>query len=214
MGPLEFHGAHLPVGLDPIVAHNLCLRTALQTGGVVLPPFWHGTGGEHGMYPFSMLLPAAVLEPLIRMSLHQIRGWNGRVAVLFSGHMAHEQCAMLRELAISESTSTFKVLALSAADWTRNPMKPDHAGLFETTLLGALRPELVHLEHLPAKSVIRVESNPFGRQRHEATHPLHGIFGPDPRNYDATSASTVTDQLVGWLSTTVSATYHGILETR
>ena len=38
LGPLEFHGEHLPTGVDLFEAHGLCLRAASQSGGVVLPP--------------------------------------------------------------------------------------------------------------------------------------------------------------------------------
>ena len=38
VGTLEFHGEHLPFGVDSFEAHALCLRTAERCGGVVLPP--------------------------------------------------------------------------------------------------------------------------------------------------------------------------------
>ncbi len=38
IGPLEFHGEHLPTGVDWFEAHGLCLRAAARSGGVVLPP--------------------------------------------------------------------------------------------------------------------------------------------------------------------------------
>jgi creatinine amidohydrolase len=38
IGPLEYHDAHLPYGLDAMKAHAICLRTCQLTGGVELPP--------------------------------------------------------------------------------------------------------------------------------------------------------------------------------
>ena len=38
LGTCEWHCEHLPVGLDALTAHGLCLRAAALDGGVVLPP--------------------------------------------------------------------------------------------------------------------------------------------------------------------------------
>ena len=46
LGPLEWHGPHLPVGTDPIVAHQVSLRLAREVGGVALPPLFVGTERE------------------------------------------------------------------------------------------------------------------------------------------------------------------------
>jgi len=75
---------------------------------------------------------------------------------------------------------------------------PDHAALFETTLLAALRPDLVHLENLP-KTALPADENPFGEQRHDKTHPLYGIFGPDPRAFKPEQAKPLLDASVQWL---------------
>ncbi|MBI2940655.1 MAG: creatininase family protein [Chloroflexi bacterium] len=42
LGILEWHGPHLPLGLDALKAHALCCRFAERTGGVVFPTFWYG----------------------------------------------------------------------------------------------------------------------------------------------------------------------------
>src|SRR4051794_24392902 len=43
IGPLEWHGPHLPLGLDGLHAHEVCARAAASTGGVVLPTLFAGT---------------------------------------------------------------------------------------------------------------------------------------------------------------------------
>jgi creatinine amidohydrolase len=43
LGPLEWHGPHLPFGVDMLHAHNMALEAAKLTGGVVLPPLPLGT---------------------------------------------------------------------------------------------------------------------------------------------------------------------------
>ena len=37
IGPLEWHGPHLPLGTDPLQAESLAIAVAQQVGGVVHP---------------------------------------------------------------------------------------------------------------------------------------------------------------------------------
>src|SRR3989442_265064 len=43
VGPLEWHGPHLPLGTDALVAHHLAVRVARRVGGIVLPALFAGT---------------------------------------------------------------------------------------------------------------------------------------------------------------------------
>ena len=54
---------------------------------------------------------------------------------------------------------------------------PDHAGLFETTLLAALWPDLVRLDRLPSLASAPLPQNEdnFGESRHDA-NILFGTF--------------------------------------
>ena len=81
-------------------------------------------------------------------------------------------------------------------------MAPDHAALFETTLLGALWPELVHVDLLPPLAIapsVDPGGDQMGPQRHDPAHPLYGIFGPDPRAYNSSQAPALLDAMVAWL---------------
>ena len=41
--------------------------------------------------------------------------------------------------------------------------------------------------------------DPFGADRHRADHPLHGVFGPDPRRIDPDDGPALLDYLVSWV---------------
>src|SRR5207247_9972886 len=43
IGPLEWHGPHLPMGLDGLHAHTVAMEVARQVGGVVLPTYYLGS---------------------------------------------------------------------------------------------------------------------------------------------------------------------------
>src|SRR5262249_3744559 len=42
LGTLEWHGKHLPLGLDGVVPEEACLRAAREIGGVVFPTVYYG----------------------------------------------------------------------------------------------------------------------------------------------------------------------------
>lgn len=60
LGTIEWHCHHLPVGLDALTAHGLCLRAADRTVGLVWPALYYGTGGDHGGFPWTVMMPAAM----------------------------------------------------------------------------------------------------------------------------------------------------------
>jgi creatinine amidohydrolase len=202
--PLEWHGPHLPVGLDGLVAHGACVRAAAKTGGLVMPTFWLATGGGHGAYPYTAILPREVVEPAVRALVVEMLRWRPRLIVIFSGHFPNEQRDLGQAVAHALSGKAGEVLSLCALDWTASPVRADHAGLFETLLLGAMSPELVHTDKLPGSSPLE-ETNPYGPQRHDPAHPLYGIFGADPRGYTPEAAAQLLDGLVDWLAGTVAA---------
>src|SRR5690349_2218451 len=43
LGPMEWHGPHLPLGTDALVAQHLALRVAAVAGGLVMPALFAGT---------------------------------------------------------------------------------------------------------------------------------------------------------------------------
>lgn len=203
LGTYEWHGAHLPIGLDSLTAHGICCAAALRDGGLVCPSLYYGTGGGHGAYPWTIMVDADELVPLLRITLDRLRAFGVGTIVLMSGHFAGEQIEMIQSLAAEnavESTGTrVKALAVSMA---KLELAPDHAALFETTLLGALWPDLVKIGQLPPLATapsIDPGGNEMGPQRHDPTHPLYGIFGPDPRNYDPANSTRLLEAMVDWV---------------
>ena len=44
-GCIEYHGPHLPLGVDTLIVEALCQRVAGRVNAVVAPPFWYGPTG-------------------------------------------------------------------------------------------------------------------------------------------------------------------------
>lgn len=207
LGALEFHGPHLPIGLDGLTAHGVCVGAARKSGGVVLPTMYQGTGGEHSNYPWTIMMPTdTAMAENIRASLNRIQELGASVTVILSGHFADEQRALLAKLSddwSNNSENTMRVFATSMADCDVSPVGPDHAGEFESLMLAALHPELVHIEKLPSieqRPSVDPDGNPFGSHRHGTDHALWGVFGPDPRGANLNDASGLLAAYENWLS--------------
>jgi len=201
LGTIEWHSEHLPVGLDALTAQGVCLRAAVLDGGIVYPPLHYGTGGGHSHYPWTVMMPgAAEIEGLLRYTLERLDAFGVRLAVLFTGHFADAQIAMIKTICAQWNAAPHatKALALSINEVEGAALGPDHAGMFETTLLGALWPERVAVNRLPARDAADALDDPWSASRHEPTHPLWGIVGPDPRNYNPTDGPALLAACVAW----------------
>jgi creatinine amidohydrolase len=203
LGSIEYHSHHLPVGLDGLNAHGVCTHAAVQSGGIVLPTLYYGVGGGHTTYPWTIMAASdAPLVSLLEQALRRLDVFGVRVAVLFTGHFAGEQLALVDEVAArwNAGTARLKVLAL-AVNRSDAPVPPDHAGIFETTLLSALWPDRIRLDRLPPLAEVP-DPDPAGAvgydHRHDPAHPLWGVMGPDPRHLDAENADDLLDALTGW----------------
>ena len=203
LGTIEWHSEHLPVGLDALTAHGLCLRAAAQAGGLVYPPLFYGTGGGHGAYPWTVMMPGPdEIETQLTFTLSRMETLGVKRAVLFSGHFAGAQLDMIDRIAAgwNSKNSALKVAASAVNRIPGIEFAPDHAGLFETTLLYGLHPDLVQEGRLPARRGGESEADPFGAQRHDPDHPLWGIFGPDPRGFDRAKAAPLVNAIVAHLA--------------
>lgn len=204
LGSLEFHGPHLPVGLDALTAYGVCLEAAERHGGIVLPAWYPSIGGEHSRYPWTFMAEdARPIETLLIERLARLDELGVRRAVLLSGHFADEQRMLVERVADDWNArgAALTAVARTLGQAPEPPVAPDHAGRFESLLLYAVHPELVHVELLPERDAFPAPAgeDPFGQQRHRPEHPLFGVFGPDPRELDTADAVPLFEYLVEWV---------------
>lgn len=163
-GTLEWHSLHLPVGLDGIVAEQLCLRAAGVCGGVVVPATYWAIGGVP--HPFTARIKPGLVEALFVGVLEQLGHMGFRHAFVLAGHYGIDHYTALKRAAVhAMERSGMTVCAMPPFELVTDHgyRGGDHAGAWETSLLWALRPELVDMGRLPAEG------------------PLAGIIGEDPR---------------------------------
>jgi creatinine amidohydrolase len=209
LGTIEWHSHHLPVGLDGLTAHGVCVRAAVDHGGLVYPALYFGTGGGHGAYPWTVMVDVEVLGSLIRAALRRLADFGVKRVVVFSGHFAEEQLALIAETARWWATqgSEMTVIARGINMVDGLAIAPDHAGMFETTMLYALHPDRVDLDELepllddPPAIDDPPATDDWDDVRHDPAHPLWGVFGPDPRRFDPAAAESLLAETALWLAT-------------
>ncbi|MFM2069895.1 MAG: hypothetical protein RLZZ623_158, partial [Actinomycetota bacterium] len=130
LGTIEWHSVHLPVGLDGLTAHGVCVRAALASGGLVYPPLFFGTGGGHGEYPWTVMMPTTEhVRAMLEHALLRMSSFGVRRVVLFSGHFADEQLEMIADIA-SQWNATGHEMSVRAAGINMAEglaIAPDHA---------------------------------------------------------------------------------------
>jgi len=215
LGTYEHHGWHLPVCFDGIKAHALCLKTAERTGGVVLPPFFYGTGGGHIGYKWTIMPAAEEFAPLLAQTLDSLVRFGFTVVVLLTGHYPGEQIALVKRMAAEagERHPEARFYGLPEHEVCTpldgDPFPGDHAAKYETSIALALNPDWVKRDWLtPGRDPAQValpESPRGERSSWDPTHPLYAIFGQDPRTTaSAENGAILVEQIVSGLTTKVS----------
>ena len=142
IGSCEQHGPHLPLDTDTRIAMALAesLSERYEAGEVmVTPPVTITASGEHAAFPGTLSIGTSVMEQYI-IELVRSADWSAGV-VLVNGHGGNKQpvdnaVRLLR-------TEHRRVLSW----WPRVPEADAHAGDTETSLMLALAPQFVRLEH-------------------------------------------------------------------
>jgi creatinine amidohydrolase len=195
LGGVEWHGEHNCVGLDTVKIHALAMKCAEGIGGLAMPPLFFGEPREshlmeanhdpHGKIAEKMGLPRENFAPgymdtppfeeherYIRLLVHilfQMQSLGFRAIVLMAGHypLLHHARAAVELYSLSGKSRAW---ACTGYELVRDaiPEAGDHAAAWETSLMLALRPDLVDMSRLPAEGGPEV---------------LIGVGGRDPRRH-------------------------------
>jgi creatinine amidohydrolase len=178
ISPIEWHGPHLPLGTDGLVAHHLALRVAAQTGGVVLPPYF--VGSETVLYPgtgpgqlqalgftgteriVGMDYPKNTVKSLyfeesafgitVREIVRLLKAEPYRLIVLMNFHGAQNHLRTLTRIALEETVQSRVHVKLHPS--RERPrianIDPGHAERWETSMVMAIHEQHVRLDALPS----------------------------------------------------------------
>jgi creatinine amidohydrolase len=143
LGTIEWHSHHLPLGLDLLKAQAIAERAADRADAVLAPPAWWAAGGV--AFPHTLRLPGELVEPLLAETLRQLAGIGFRAIAVVNGHYGLENSIVVRRAALACDGATVVPLA----DYellTDLGARGDHAGVWETSLLWPVRPDLVRVD--------------------------------------------------------------------
>jgi creatinine amidohydrolase len=193
IGSCEQHGPHLPLGTDTLIAEVLAAGLAAQRADTVIGPALTVTAsGEHAGFPGTLSIGANAMTDVI-VELVRSADWSAGV-VLVNGHGGNRE-AVDRAVALLTAEGR-RVLSW----WPDVPNGDAHAGRTETSLVLAVRPDLVRAESAEAGATEPLTAL-AGRLRTEGVRAVspNGVLG-DPRDAGRREGrellALLTDQLV------------------
>lgn len=154
IGALEWHGSHLPLGTDLLIAEAFSSRLSKLIAGVLLPAFVTPTSALP--HPFSLQVGTEGYRIAMDDTLGTLARAGAQTIVVVTGHYSpgHEIELYEAAMRVMDDNPGVKVFAGAPLEPIGNPALLDHAGRIETALLLATRPDLVRLdalnEHEPA----------------------------------------------------------------
>ena len=186
VAPLEYHGPHLPVGMDPINALQCALEACRRLGkGVVMPPLYMGTererpewmleslGFRRDQWVVGMDFPTATWKShyyqehifglVVASTLEMLISQGYKAVVIVNGHGAWNQLQTLDRLAkhFSNTTDTAVVWRLAIARDVSEKNLAGHADLVETSTMMYLEREVFGGEKLVDLSALPSRNVPI-----------------------------------------------------
>lgn len=155
IGSVEYHGPHLPLGVDMVTAHGLAVEAATGVGGVVAPASYLANGCLD--LPHSLTFTASLVEAWTSEMIDQLHRRGVELVVLLTGHGPLDLIHLLKRVAASHDRPGARAYGLCylelnaarlAGPEVGEPTVIDHASTIETSWMLALEPGLVDLDTL------------------------------------------------------------------
>ena len=189
LGSCEQHGPHLPFDVDTCVAAAVASRFATDADGVVVAPaLAYGASGEHEGFAGTLSVGSEALALLLLELGRSASRWAGRL-LLVNGHGGNAD-------ALVTATTHLREEGRDAAWWPCTAGGGDaHAGRTETSMMLALRPDVVQLGRAePGRLEPIAELLPALRRSGVAAVSPTGVLG-DPRGASAAEGEQLLELL-------------------
>jgi creatinine amidohydrolase len=147
LGAVEPHGPHAPLVTDTLISIGISHRAAKRLEGeipvLVLPPVHYGVTRYAAAFPGAVSITEDTLRSLVTEIAQSVEK-----IVLVNSHFEPEQVETLRSTGLPLLDLTRRRNAERLTDEFRSGSC--HAGRYETSLVLADRPELVHADRMQA----------------------------------------------------------------
>jgi creatinine amidohydrolase len=167
LGATEQHGRHMALNTDVVLPTSIAARAARRVGGLVLPAVAYGnrsqprTGGGPA-FPGTLNLTAHTFSLIVRDIIRDLFRQDVRRIVTVNGHYENvwptiEGIELALDAIGRDRTQDLKIIRIDHWDMVRKTtldrvfpngypgIELEHASVLETSMMMALRPELVDL---------------------------------------------------------------------
>ncbi len=199
LGATEQHGGHLPVSVDTLLCEHIAAaatRLAAANAGpfLVASPLPYGRSDHHLAFPGTLSLRSATLLAVLADLLRSMSAWGVRAVFALNGHGGND--APLR-VALADAADALPLTVGGASYWTiawealaaedAAPLGavPGHAGALETSLVLAVRPEVVRGEGHVGGAPTPAAEDPAAR----VVHTTHGAWAAGSGTSDDASTA-------------------------
>ncbi len=159
-GALEWHGPHLPLGVDGLIAEAIAERVIERTGGVLLPTTWWPVAALP--HPDSLSVKSETMLALWNDIFEGLAHAGWHIVVIISGNYSHGHELILMDAA-EEAITQYGLLVLALPPMVLiDESMLDHAALWETSLMLALYPDMVHMHALGNGPITPASSSVMG----------------------------------------------------
>jgi creatinine amidohydrolase len=219
LGVLEKHGDHLPLGTDALFITRVAeLATALEPV-VQFPTFLYGQIQEAKPYPGTIAIRHELMAALLTNLCEEIARNGFTKIILLNGHGGNESFLGNFTFSMLERPRPFTLYAVrlshylapvtGSAEWLAmmQSQHDNHGGEMETSMLMAVRPELVKMEDMAAPA------DPLNRLAHLPAQTPIWWYSDFPDHYagDATHATLEKGEyLMGRLSARVAEIFKAV----
>jgi creatinine amidohydrolase len=158
LGATEPHGPHAPLKTDTLISLGICTRAAEQleadpdVRALVLPPLAYGVTRYGAAFPGAVSIGEATLRALVVEICGSLSAQGFGRIVLVNNHLEPEHVRTLRKAAeeMGGAVRLFDVTRKRTAEQLTDEFRSGsgHAGSYETSLVLADEPKLVHRERM------------------------------------------------------------------
>jgi creatinine amidohydrolase len=205
---VEQHGPHLPVITDTLlcgtVAERAARRASQQVPVVVTPVLCYGNSHHHRPFPGVLSLSSPIYLAAVTEILEGLILSGFRKLLILNGHGGNTDSNAVVALDIVNRLG-HPVAIATASYWDiarpaiveqqimAGMRVPGHAGRFETSLVLAIRPELVDPAVLSKTEPIRESAKGLFSALAGGTVQVHGVWAASPGYTDEPAAASAEE---------------------
>ena len=163
LGVIEKHGSHLPLGTDLYLARGIATQAAELEPAIVFPPYFFTQIYEARHTPGTIGIESQVMYDLLQTVCDEIARNGLKKIILVNGHGGNRYLLPHFIMLQLEQPKDYVVYLLQPDDWARDEefvrsytemseskIRNEHAGEMETSMVMAVRPDLVDRSMLPS----------------------------------------------------------------